>query len=66
MDGMINGLNYVMPLIDDWVVMLNEYLNPFDVEITKENLNMISYIDGVWTMTQGYIAGGEESFAYFG
>ena len=66
MDGMINGLNYVMPLIDDWVVMLNEYMNPFDVEITKENLNMISYIDGVWTMTQGYIAGGEESFAYFG
>ena len=66
MDGMINGLNYVMPLIDDWIVMLNEYLNPFDVEITKENLNMISYIDGVWTMTQGYIAGGEESFAYFG
>ena len=44
MDGMINGLNYVMPLIDDWVVMLNEYLNPFDVEITKENLNMISYM----------------------
>lgn len=66
MDGMINGLNYVMPLIDDWIVMLNEYLNPFDVEITKENLNMISYVDGVWTMTQGYIAGGEESFAYFG
>ena len=59
MDGMINGLNYVMPLIDDWVAMLNEYLNPFDVEITKENLNMISYIDGEWTMTQGYIAGGE-------
>ena len=66
MDGMINGLNYVMPLIDDWVAMLNEYLNPFDVEITKENLNMISYIDGQWTMTQGYIAGGEGSFAVFG
>ena len=66
MDGMINGLNYVMPLIDDWVAMLNEYLNPFDVEITKENLNMVSYIDGQWTMTQGYIAGGEGSFAVFG
>ncbi len=66
MDGMINGLNYVMPLIDDWLVMLNEYLNPFDVEITESNINMISYIDGEWTMTQGYIEGGEESFAYFG
>ncbi len=63
MDGMINGLNYVMPLIDDWLAMLNEYLNPFDVEITESNINMISYIDGEWTMTQGYIAGGEDSFA---
>ena len=63
MDGMINGLNYVMPLIDDWLVMLNEKLNPFNVEITEENINMISYIDGEWTMTQGYIAGGENSFA---
>ena len=46
--------------------MLNAYLNPFDVAISEENINMISYIDGVWTMTQGYIAGGEGSFAYFG
>ena len=66
MDGMINGLNYVMPIIDEWLVMLNDYLNPFDQEITESNINMISYIDGEWTMTQGYIAGGEESFAYFG
>ena len=66
MDGMINGLNYVMPIIDEWLVMLNDYLNPFDQEITESNINMISYIDGVWTMTQGYIEGGEESFAYFG
>lgn len=66
MDGMINGLNYVMPVIDEWLVMLNDYLNPFDQEITESNINMISYIDGVWTMTQGYIEGGEESFAYFG
>ena len=66
MDGMINGLNYVMPIIDEWLVMLNDYLNPFDQEITESNINMISYIDGVWTMTQGYIEGGEVSFAYFG
>lgn len=66
MDGMINGLNYVMPIIDEWLVMINDYLNPFDQEITESNINMISYIDGVWTMTQGYIEGGEESFAYFG
>lgn len=65
MDGMIYGLNYVMPLIDDWVTMLNEYLNPFDEPITESNLDMISYIDGEWRMTQGYIAGGEESFARF-
>lgn len=66
MDGMINGLNYVMPLIDDWLVMLNDYLNPFDTEITESNINMISYINGEWRMTQGYIAGGVDSFAVFG
>ena len=65
MDGMIYGLNYVMPLIDEWLVMLNEYLNPFDTEITESNIDMISYIDGEWRMTQGYIAGGEESFTRF-
>ena len=65
MDGMIHGLNYVMPKIDEWLVMLNDCLNPFDVPITEENINMISLIDGEWTMTQGYIAGGEESFRRF-
>ena len=65
MDGMIYGLNYVMPLIDEWVTMLNEYFNPFDVAISEENINMISYINGEWRMTQGYIAGGEESFHRF-
>ena len=29
------------------------------------NVDMISYIDGEWRMTQGYIAGGEESFTRF-
>ena len=39
--------------------MVNEYLNPFTVEITRDNINMISYDmeTGTWDMTQGYIAG---------
>ena len=58
-DGYALGKSYVIPYIDEWLVMLNEYLNPFTVEITRENINMISYDmeTGVWDMTQGYIAG---------
>ena len=58
-DGYVLGLSYYLADIDEWLVMLNEYLNPFTVELTRENINMISYdMDtGAWDMTQGYIAG---------
>ena len=58
-DGYVLGLSYYLADIDEWLVMLNEYLNPFTVELTRENINMISYdMDtGTWDMTQGYIAG---------
>ena len=58
-DGYVFNLSYYLADIDEWLVMLNEYLNPFDTEITRDNINMISYdMDtGEWDMTQGYIAG---------
>ena len=58
-DGYVFGMSYVIPYIDEWLVMVNEYLNPFTVEITRDNINMISYDmeTGTWDMTQGYIAG---------
>ena len=58
-DGYVFGMSYVIPYIDEWLEMLNGYLNPFTVEITRDNINMISYDmeTGTWDMTQGYIAG---------
>ena len=58
-DGYVFGMSYVIPYIDEWLEMVNEYLNPFTVEITRDNINMISYDmeTGTWDMTQGYIAG---------
>ena len=58
-DGYALGKSYVLPYIDEWLEVINEYLNPFTVEITRENINMISYDmeTGTWDMTQGYIAG---------
>ena len=58
-DGYVFGMSYVIPYIDEWLEMVNGYLNPFTVEITRDNINMISYDmeTGTWDMTQGYIAG---------
>lgn len=58
-DGYALGKSYVLPYIDEWIEVINEYLNPFTVEITRDNINMISYDmeTGTWDMTQGYIAG---------
>lgn len=61
-DGVIYGMNYVIPDIDGWLQMVNEFLNPFDRPILKENVDMLSY-DGVdFITTQGKIRGGRESF----
>ncbi len=55
--------SYVSPYIDQWLEIVNQYLNPYDVAITRANVNMISYdaVNG-FTTTQGYVAGGEFSF----
>ena len=42
-DGYVFGMSYVIPYIDEWLEMVNEYLNPFTVEITRDNINMITY-----------------------
>lgn len=62
-DGYIYGVSYVIPYIDEWLDMINEYLNPFYEDITERNIDMISWNGDTWRMTQGYLAGGEYSFA---
>ena len=63
-DGTVYGESYVIPYIDDWLVMVNEYFNPYTVEITRDNVDMIATFDNGATFdtTQGYVAGGETHF----
>lgn len=63
-DGSVYGESYVIPYIDEWLEMVNEYLNPFTVEITRDNVDMIATFDNGATFdtTQGYVAGGETHF----
>ncbi|MDO4567168.1 MAG: LCP family protein, partial [Oscillospiraceae bacterium] len=61
-DAVIYGQWYVTVYIDQWVEMINEYLNPFTIELTRDNLDMISFDGANWDTTQGYIAGGDYSF----
>lgn len=60
--GSLYGEGYCFPYIDDWLTMVNTYLNPFNSEITRSNIDML-YSDGISVYsTQGYIRGGIESF----
>ena len=49
--------------IDAWLEMINDYLNPWKVEITEANLNMLGADEnGALYSTTGVIAGGMDSF----
>lgn len=49
--GSLDGLSYVFPYIDEWIEMVNENLNPWTQEITEDNLDMITYINGQYYST---------------
>lgn len=57
------GLSYVSINIDEWLQMVNDYLNPYDKDVTEANVNILvhSYTSGFYS-TAGYIAGGADSF----
>ena len=60
----MKGLSYVSINIDEWLQMVNDYLNPYDKDVTEANVNILvhSYTSGFYSTT-GYIAGGADSFA---
>lgn len=60
---MIYGFSYGTVLVDEWLEMLNEHLNPYDQPITLEDVDLI-YRDenGNLCATSGEIKGGDESF----
>ncbi|MCL1828927.1 MAG: LCP family protein [Oscillospiraceae bacterium] len=61
-NGSIKGGSYVFADLEEWLKMINEYINPWKVEITEANLNMLTRQNGSFYSTTGVIAGGEDSF----
>ena len=59
----MKGLSYVSINIQEWLQMVNDYLNPYDKDVTEANVNILvhSYTSGFYSTT-GYIAGGADSF----
>lgn len=59
----VKGLSYVSINIQEWLQMVNDYLNPYDKDVTEANVNILvhSYTSGFYSTT-GYIAGGAGSF----
>lgn len=56
--GTKNGISYVFIYLDQWLEYVNAYLNPYDSEVTKENVDIL-YEDanGNVVSTTGTIAG---------
>lgn len=71
--AMIRNLSYVTIKADDWLTMVNAYLNPTETPITKEDCNILQQLhqeSGKYTVTKGNyvstngsgVAGGVNSF----
>ena len=58
----IKGGSYVSCQLGPWIQMLNEKLNPYYQDITEENLDILTYINGNFYSTTGVLAGGYDSF----
>ncbi len=58
----IKGGSYVSCQLGPWIQMLNEKLNPYYQDITEENLDILTYINGSFYSTSGVLAGGYDSF----
>ena len=57
----ILGGSYVSIQLEPWLDMINEYLKPFDTDVTWENLDVITYSDAGFASTTG-VAPGFDSF----
>ena len=62
----IRGLSYVTVYVDDWIDMINAYLNPLDQPVTARNVNLLTKTAaGGFYSTTGQIAGGANSFLVY-
>lgn len=66
----VGGFSYVSIYIDDWLQMVNDYLNPYSEKVTYSNVNILTHSSSGFYSTVGYVSGGEGSFltmeAYLG
>ena len=60
--GNVFGASYVFCDIDAWLDMVNECLNPWEAQVTTENVNIVTYKDGNFYSTTGELSGGVSSF----
>lgn len=51
------GLSYTFAEKDEWLRQLNDMLDPFDVPIREENLDLVYLDNGVFRSTSGFIRG---------
>ncbi len=59
----IKGLSYVSIYLDEWLEMVNTYLNPYDQDVTAANVNILTHSSSTgFSSTTGYVAGGVDSF----
>lgn len=58
----IKGGSYVSCQLGPWIELLNEKLNPYYQDITEENLDILTYLNGNFYSTSGVLAGGYDSF----
>lgn len=58
----IKGFSYVSLYLDEWITMVNDFLNPYSEPVTASHLNILTHHNGVFQSTTGYVAGGEGSF----
>lgn len=49
----INGGSFVVVDVEEWLAMVNEYLNPFKVDVTEENVSIKTYSNGNYYYTAG-------------
>lgn len=58
----INGYSFVNVAVDDWLEMVNEYISPYETEITRSDVNILTVYGTNAYATNGSVAGGMDSF----
>ena len=61
-NGSVFGASYVFCDIDAWLEMVNDYLNPWETEVTTKNVDIVTYENGNFYSTTGELNGGVSSF----